>query len=277
MRRTIVVFVVLAAGAAALAQSRPGALTIDALLDIRHPSRGTWSPDGRSVAFVWDRGGVQNVFVVALDRPGTAPRALTRFETGLIDGLFWSAAGDRVLFGRDGDLWQASADGVDPRPLWTTEAVESAFAVSRDATTVAFARDGDLFVRKLGDGREVRLTSTADIESGPVWSPDGARLAFTAVRTASRTEAPSYSGAKILYGYAEREPGDVGVVPAAGGAAVMIGQTAANESAPRWIDRTRLVLQRISTDYRTREILTADATAGTARTCTRTSMRNSGA
>jgi dipeptidyl aminopeptidase/acylaminoacyl peptidase len=216
------------------------------------------------VAFVWDRGGVQNAYVAGAGGE-SAPRALTRFDAGLIDGIYWDAAGRRLMFGREGDAWQVDVDGGEPRRLWDSGAAGSGLVPSPDGTRVAFARDGDLFVRSVADGRDIRLTSTDAGESSPVWSPDGTRLAFVSVAATPRTEAPAFSGSKILYAYADRQPSDIGVVPAAGGAVTPIGPTPATEAAPRWIDAARLSLQRISGDYRTREILVADAGTGEAR------------
>src|SRR5712664_3016308 len=43
-------------------QSRAsGALTIEQLIDIRHPSNPVWSPDGRTVAFLSERAGIANI------------------------------------------------------------------------------------------------------------------------------------------------------------------------------------------------------------------------
>ncbi len=42
----------------------------------------------------------------------------------------------------------------------------------------AFARNGDIFVRDIGSGRLRQITRTAQIESSPQFSPDGARLSF---------------------------------------------------------------------------------------------------
>src|SRR4051794_29417632 len=88
MKKTLLaVVVVLAATAlAGRAQSpsqarRPNAaagVTIEQLIDIRHPSSPMWSPDGRSVVFLWDRAGVSKVYVVPVEagaRP-SAPREL---------------------------------------------------------------------------------------------------------------------------------------------------------------------------------------------------------
>ena len=49
--------------AAALIVHAAGALTIDQLIDIRHPSSPMWSPDGRHVVFTWERAGVAKIYV----------------------------------------------------------------------------------------------------------------------------------------------------------------------------------------------------------------------
>ena len=80
------------------------ALTIEQLIDIRHPSNAVWSPDGRLVAFLSDRAGIANIFVAEIDaeaRPNR-PAALTRFSDGLSGGLFWSADSQRVLLSAAG-------------------------------------------------------------------------------------------------------------------------------------------------------------------------------
>src|SRR6185295_6268380 len=68
------------------------ALTIEQLIDIRHPSNAAWSPDGRRVAFLSDRAGIANILVASIDasgKPGAA-QPITRFADGLNAGLFWS-------------------------------------------------------------------------------------------------------------------------------------------------------------------------------------------
>src|SRR5258706_14282648 len=89
-------------------------LTIEQLIEIKHPSDPIWSPDGKRIAFVWDRAGVANLFVVNVDGRGQ-PTALTSFTQGQIEGAFWSEDGDILYFPHDGDLWQGAAPGGAPK------------------------------------------------------------------------------------------------------------------------------------------------------------------
>ena len=62
------------AAAAGAPQTSSRKLTIDQLVDIRHPSNPMWSPDGRHVAFVWDRAGVADWYIADVDGRESAPR-----------------------------------------------------------------------------------------------------------------------------------------------------------------------------------------------------------
>jgi dipeptidyl aminopeptidase/acylaminoacyl peptidase len=269
VRTSIVVSSLVAAAvlsASAQAPRRAAGITIDALLDIRHPSRAVWSPDGSQIAYVWDRGGVQNVYTSV---PGAPPKAVTTFDAELIDGLAWSHDGAKLLFARGGDLWEAAPAGSEARRVWTTPEAEATIAVSPDGRRAAFERAGDLWVRELASGAETRLTSTAESESTPVWSPDGAHIAFTSATVTRRQDTPEFSGAKLSFNWFERTPSDVGVVPSSGGAVTIIGRTPGVESSPKWVDAQRLVFQRISPDLRTREIVVANVGSGQAQTLAR--------
>jgi hypothetical protein len=130
-------------------------LTIDALLDIRHPSQATWSPEGDAIAYLWDRAGVQNIWLVA---PGTPPKALTTFETDLIESLVWNADGDALLFVWQGRLMRVPRDGGTPEPVWPGGVPVGDVAVSPQRTRVAFVRGGELYVQALSGGTGRQLT-----------------------------------------------------------------------------------------------------------------------
>src|SRR5438874_12538012 len=115
--KRVLVLTVLIAGAAGLyvrtitTQAPPArGLTIEQLIDIRHPSNPMWSPDGRSVVFVWDRAGVSNVYVVAADARGTAPPRQLAAAGASLNGAFWSGDGRALLVPKDGDLWRVPID-----------------------------------------------------------------------------------------------------------------------------------------------------------------------
>ncbi len=118
-------------------------LTIEDLIDIKHPSEPVWSPDGQRVLFIWDRAGVSNLYVATAVGQPAEPTALTHFSSGAVTGAFWSRDGKTVYFPHDGDLWQVPATGGDPRAVWTTSAPETNIVLSPDGNQVAFVRPSD--------------------------------------------------------------------------------------------------------------------------------------
>src|SRR3954467_1014165 len=106
--------IVLALGAHAASQqpgTPAGGLTIEQLIDVRHPSNPIWSPDGRSVVFVWERAGVSKVYVAGASSAaadGAAPRSPRELrEAGsTLAGAFWATDGRALMMARNGDLWR---------------------------------------------------------------------------------------------------------------------------------------------------------------------------
>jgi dipeptidyl aminopeptidase/acylaminoacyl peptidase len=264
---------------AAPAEAAAAGLTLDALMEIRHPSTPSFSADGRRLAFVWERAGVQNLFVIeGLDLQPGASRPLTRFAAGGVESVSWSPDGRSIYFVRDGDLWSVAADGGSPpAAVWTTPEAESDIAFSPDGKRLAFVRseragvpewqrtDGAVFVRALAGGREQRLSAADSVASGPAWSPDGTRIAYTATPATARTATPAYSGSKLVFRWAEHGVARAVVVPAAGGAAVSFPPSPGWGPSPRWADAGRLVLLRVSDEGKAREILVGDAATGSTR------------
>ena len=99
--------------AAALIVHAAGPLTIEQLIDIRHPSSPMWSPDGRHVVFVWERAGVAGIYVADAAISGAlaaTPRELTAAGSQL-NGAFWSTDGRALMVAKNGDLWRVPIDG----------------------------------------------------------------------------------------------------------------------------------------------------------------------
>ena len=280
------VFVVQAAPQSGAAKAG-GRLTIEQLIDIRHPSNPVWSPDGRHVAFVSERAGVGNIYVadVTGSSSPSAARALTRYADGQGAGFFWSVDSTRVYFPRGGDLWQVAAGGGEPSAVWSTPQVESNITLSPDGTHLAFVRSlaapgapsastgrggrggaaggNELIVRALANGREAVVARAADRAiSGLSWSPDGRFIVYTdGPRTIRHEQTPEYSGSKIIYTISENVPGETSVVPTDGGAPTRLGQ-GGGFGGRRWLDAGHVLVDRTSSDFKRRTTSLVDIGGG---------------
>lgn len=255
-------------------------LTIDALLDIRHPSNPVWSRDSRWIAFLWERAGVSNLWVVPAD--GSAkPVALTT-DGEPVAGLFWTSDSKAVGFLRGGSLMRVSIDGRQPpAPFWA-EAPGRGLVVSRDGTRVAYlvggggggaARGGPtaIHVRSLVDGSDRVVANVEEAVGSVAWAGDGAYLSFTVgggVQTIRHEQTPAYSGSKIIYSVTETAPAPPGrsfIVPASGGEPRAYnsgaGGLGGRGGGSRWIDATHFVIDR-TVEFKRREISVGDTAGG---------------
>ncbi|MFZ5636239.1 MAG: prolyl oligopeptidase family serine peptidase [Pseudomonadota bacterium] len=99
-----------------------------------------------------------------------------------VEQVWWSWDGRNALYTRkrEGasvrDLWSVAVDGgtpakVDDGARAGLDAASPAYDATR--TRMAFARNGDIFVRDLRNGALTQLTRTEAQESRPEWSRDG--------------------------------------------------------------------------------------------------------
>ena len=124
------------------AQVEPRSLTIEKLYMTRQVGRPTWSPDGKTIAFVSNMSGRNNIWLVPSD--GGWPTQLTVSDQRQ-SGVAWSPDGKWIAY-------QSDYDGDEQ---W------------------------DIFLVSPKTGKVVNLTQTREIaEQGPVWSPDGRYLAY---------------------------------------------------------------------------------------------------
>lgn len=242
------------------AEAPRGSITIERIADIKYPTEPSWSPDGRMVAFLWDAGGRQELFVVT---PGGKPAALTDFDVDPdlllsdISRYAWVSPAE-ILFAKDGQLWTVSPSRSKPaRVSGLTDA--SSFTLSPDRKEIAFLRRGQIWIGSLATKAQRQLTFlTAPVSASvPTFSRDGRWLAFTAAHASLEAEDLPWNGDRIRsFENAPTTDRRLGVVSVDGGDPWWV-PTVGTVSGPQWTADGSVMFQEVSPDGKTREIKSA--------------------
>ncbi len=180
-----------------------------------------WSADGTLLAFVSDRDGDDEIYVVAAT--GRGLRQVTHDQR--FDDLdpAWSPEGNRLAFVREDEfgsefLYVMRSDGTRPRFLLEGSDVCCA-DWSPDGQRIALALDGDIVVVD-ADGTGRRLVSGGGSNSSPSWSPDGRSIVFDSDHD---------------------DDWDIFVAPARGGPASLLTKNDVDDEWPDWSPDGRLI------------------------------------
>ena len=176
-----------------------------------------WSPDGRQIAFISNRGeddeAKSQLFVV--DSTGGEPVQLTDLKDDVAQ-ISWSPDGTRIAFSsREPDDAYDEDDGKRRAPRrftrlqyhlddvgWTADRPSHIFTVSSD-----------------GSGSPTSITKGDFEDAQPAWSPDGRRIAFASARHED---------------WDIDALGDIYIVDAEGGEPTCITHTDGVSQAPSW-------------------------------------------
>lgn len=201
-----------------------------------------WSRDSKRIAFISDRDGKRQIYLIAPDGGEAVP--LTSLENG-VSSIEWSPDGRRIAFTaadpeskarkerkeKYGEfdivqdeytfthLWiievPMAAGDKKPEPVRLTEGSSfsvGGFSWSPDSMRIAFnaAKDPDLgssstsdiYTLNVSDKAIKKIVDTKGPDGNPVWSPDGTQIAY---QTANSREFFYYANSYIA------------VIPAAGG------------------------------------------------------------
>ncbi len=171
-----------------------------------------WSADGKTLFYMSDASGAENIWMVPVAAPASA-KELTHFKEGRV---LWPSIGDggkTIVFERNFAIWkmdtasgkaervQIALRGVPASPGVThvTETNFNTMALSPDGKKIAVIAHGEVFAASAKDGGEAqRLTHTPTAESDPVWSADSMKLVYRS--EAGTGEASGHN--LVLYDFA---------------------------------------------------------------------------
>ncbi|GHO96124.1 putative peptidase YuxL [Reticulibacter mediterranei] len=139
-----------------------------------HDSQPRWSPDGRTLAFVSDRTGTAQIFLLSL-RGGEA-RQLSSLTQG-VSAYSWRPDGAMLLAH---SLWKPGDDQSDSQPNNAAN-IYTRIDAHWDGDGYKYARHQQLWLLPL-EGEAIRLTSEPVDLLQSCWSPDGQEIVFAANR-----------------------------------------------------------------------------------------------
>ncbi len=139
-----------------------------------------WSPDGEKIAFMSERDGNWEIYV--MDADGENETNLTN-DPDNDRYPAWSPDGEQIAFAstRDGgsQVYVMDADGDNQTNLSNTADPSTRPSWSPDGTQLAFVKDGDVAVMNANGGSQVILDSGNNVLSRPAWKPDSSRILFS--------------------------------------------------------------------------------------------------
>ncbi|MEP6870995.1 MAG: S9 family peptidase [Anaerolineaceae bacterium] len=178
----------------------------------KRDSAPRWSPDGRSLAFLSERG-EEKPQICIISASGGESRKLTELPLGAGTPI-WSPDGKKLVFSaKTGEAPDPDTKKAKPYRRITS----MKYRVNGEGFTYDHRRH--LFVVGVDGGEPAQLTDGDWDDTQPTWSPDASEIAFISARHAER-EYDSNS--------------DLWVAPVVGGEARQITDTRGGCGAPSW-------------------------------------------
>ena len=148
-----------------------------------------FSPDGSRIAFMSQRDGNSEIYV--MNRDGSGVRRLTNNLGGI--HATWSPTGTQIAFTSDRSgspqIWVMDADGLNVRRLtfsesWADRATWSPAPYNEIAYAAQSGPGFDIKIYDVASGQTRMLTDGSGSNESPAFSPNGRHLAFSRLASA---------------------------------------------------------------------------------------------
>jgi dipeptidyl aminopeptidase/acylaminoacyl peptidase len=143
-----------------------------------HDFAPRWSPDGRTLAFLSDRDGSVQLYLLPLN--GGEARKISNLRNG-VTGYSWKPDGSAILVG---SLWKPADDKSEDKDKVGSSEIACVYTrldEQWDGIGYKHNRHQQLWLIPL-EGEAIRITSEPVDLITPCWSPDGSEVAFCANR-----------------------------------------------------------------------------------------------
>lgn len=139
-----------------------------------------WSPDGERIAFVSDRTGGQEIFI--MDKDGSKPVRLTN-SSELSHGPRFSPDGQRILYRAGTMMHLINTDGSSNQILHDANTIEWNQSVfSPNGQSIIFEYFFEIYKIDSDGSNLVQLTDNDSADYSPSASPDANKIVFTSKR-----------------------------------------------------------------------------------------------
>ncbi len=172
-----------------------------------------YSPDGKWVAFVSDRSGREEIYVVAADGAGEAQQITDLDE--LKSAYSWSPDSTQIAYTASDNKLRvvavatkqakeisASRYGQIGAPAWSPDSKWLAYSKPD------FTRNGDIYIAPATGGEERKASFDSFNELGALFSPDGKKLYFLRIEQSSFNSLTSVQIHSVGLEKLERDPDD---------------------------------------------------------------------
>lgn len=151
-----------------------------------------WSPDGKLLAFVSDRGGVANIWLLSLE--GGEPQAITELKGGPVGAPHWSPNGKEIVF----EHLSMPKETEDDRKKKANYKHLTSLFHKEDGIGWFRGESWTIWRAPVGGGRAVPLTKGPHHDRDPHFSPDGKRIAFVTNRRDDHETFPDLGSIYVM-------------------------------------------------------------------------------